>query len=76
MVSETPIQPILMGDAEKAVAVSEKLRSRGFWVQAIRAPTVRQGAARLRCVLNATHSVDQVIGLAEALAASLGESDE
>jgi 8-amino-7-oxononanoate synthase len=66
--STTPIQPLLVGESGRAVALSEALLARGFWVSAIRPPTVPQGSARLRVTLSAAHSESQVDALLEALA--------
>ena len=63
--SITPIQPILIGDSEAAMASSRKLFDDGFWVTAIRPPTVPRGSARLRITLSAGHTdtqVDQLVG--------------
>jgi len=71
MPSQTPIQPLLVGGNEQAVALSEGLRARGIWVPAIRPPTVPQGTARLRISLSAAHSeqdVAQLIGVLHELA--------
>lgn len=67
MVSETPIQPLLVGGNADAVALSDGLRERGIWVPAIRPPTVPQGTARLRISLSAAHDAQDVAQLAEAL---------
>lgn len=67
MHSFTPIQPLLVGTNEDAVALSEGLRARGIWVPAIRPPTVPQGTARLRISLSAAHSADDVAQLIEDL---------
>jgi 8-amino-7-oxononanoate synthase len=67
MPSETPIQPLLVGDNAQAVALSEGLRARGIWVAAIRPPTVPAGTARLRITLSAAHSEADVQQLLEAL---------
>ena len=69
--SDTPIQPVLLGAAARAVAVSAALRARGLWVPAIRPPTVPANAARLRVSLSAAHSEADVARLLEALAAAL-----
>jgi 8-amino-7-oxononanoate synthase len=64
MSSETAIQPLLIGDNQQALKLSEDLRERGIWVAAIRPPTVPQGTARLRITLSAAHTeadVDQLI---------------
>jgi 8-amino-7-oxononanoate synthase len=69
--SPSPIQPVLLGDSARALLVSEKLFDAGFWVAAIRPPTVPRAAARLRITLSAAHSEQQVDALLEALAAAL-----
>ncbi len=51
MDSPTPIQPIIIGDSGKAMAISAKLRQLGILVGAIRPPTVPAGSARLRITL-------------------------
>jgi 8-amino-7-oxononanoate synthase len=69
--SATPIQPLLLGSSESALEVSRKLWDLGFWVAAIRPPTVPAGTARLRITLTAAHSEIQIDRLLEALAHSL-----
>ncbi len=68
MDSFTPIQPILIGDAGRALQLSRMLRERGLLVTAIRPPTVPAGSARLRVTLTAAHSAAQVQLLLNALA--------
>jgi 8-amino-7-oxononanoate synthase len=65
--SDTPIQPLIVGDNRAALDLAEGLRSRGIWVPAIRPPTVPQGTARLRIALSAAHGVEHVDELAGAL---------
>jgi 8-amino-7-oxononanoate synthase len=69
MESNTPIQPLLLGDNASALAASAALEQKGFLVGAIRPPTVPEGRARLRVTLSAAHSEAQV----DALLAALGE---
>ena len=66
--SYTPIQPVLLGDNARALAVASTLQERGFLVSAVRPPTVAQGQARLRVTLNALHSEKDVDSLVAALA--------
>jgi 8-amino-7-oxononanoate synthase len=68
MDSPTPIQPILVGSSERALALSAALRARGILVGAIRPPTVPAGSARLRVTFSASHSEAQVERLLEILA--------
>jgi 8-amino-7-oxononanoate synthase len=66
--SPTPIQPIMVGDSDRALRLSQMLRERGLLVSAIRPPTVPAGSARLRVTLSAAHSLAQLELLLEALA--------
>ena len=68
MASDTPIQPLLVGDSGAALALSQALREQGILVTAIRPPTVAKGAARLRITFSARHTAEQVDRLLEALA--------
>ena len=65
--SNTPIQPLLIGDSAEAVRISQGLRERGILVPAIRPPTVPQGAARLRISLSAAHQPQDIARLTDAL---------
>ncbi|MGN2254090.1 8-amino-7-oxononanoate synthase [Frateuria sp. GZRe12] len=67
--SDTPIQPLLLGDADSALAAARALEARGLLVTAIRPPTVPAGQARLRITLSAAHEEEHVDRLLEALAA-------
>jgi 8-amino-7-oxononanoate synthase len=67
--SSTAIQPLIVGDSRAAMVVANALRERGFWVPAIRPPTVAQGTARLRVSLSAAHTTDDVAALTSALQA-------
>ncbi len=65
--SETAIQPIIIGDVEKTVAISQQLFDQGFHVTAIRPPTVPRGTARLRITLSAAHQREHIEQLVTAL---------
>jgi 8-amino-7-oxononanoate synthase len=65
--SPTPIQPLVIGANDEALAVMEALAERGIWVPAIRPPTVPEGSARLRIALSAAHSEADVETLITAL---------
>lgn len=58
--SSSAIQPLVIGDSKKALEVSEKLFNQGFYLSAIRTPTVPKGTERLRITLNADHTQDQI----------------
>jgi 8-amino-7-oxononanoate synthase len=65
--SFTAIQPILIGESQLAATVARGLQDLGFWVSAIRPPTVPAGTARLRITFSAEHEEHQVDALLEAL---------
>lgn len=73
--SSTPIQPIMLGGDELALATANKLREAGFYVRAIRPPTVPEGTSRLRICLSAAHTADQISGLVLALKRLLPAKD-
>jgi 8-amino-7-oxononanoate synthase len=74
MQSRTPIQPVLVGASKPAVDVSQALEEEGFFVPAIRPPTVARGKARLRVVLTARHEESDVERLLNALARAVGRA--
>ena len=76
MDSPTPIQPLLIGDSERALQLSAGLRRRGILISAIRPPTVPRGTARLRVTLSAAHEQADVDRLLEALQQTLAELPE
>jgi len=65
--SITPIQPIVIGDAKKVVKISNLLNELGFYVPAIRPPTVPTESARLRVSISALHSKGDIKKLAQAI---------
>jgi 8-amino-7-oxononanoate synthase len=68
--SHSAIQPIVLGDADHAVTASHALEAAGFFVTAIRPPTVPVGQARLRVTLSAAHEeqdIDRLLGALEAV---------
>jgi 8-amino-7-oxononanoate synthase len=67
MPSDTAIQPLMIGDAEKALAASEQLKSLGLWVTAIRYPTVPKHTDRLRITLTAGHEIRDIEALVDGL---------
>jgi glycine C-acetyltransferase len=64
--SATPIIPVLVGEAAQAMALRQELRAQDVYVQAFAFPVVPRGAARVRCIVSAAHSDEDV---AEALRA-------
>ena len=71
--STTAIQPLIIGDAELTVQLASRLRERGYWVGAIRPPTVPIGAARLRITLSAAHTKADISALLAALTTASAE---
>ncbi len=63
-----PIVPVILGEDDRAVRVSERLAELGFYVPAIRPPTVAEGTARLRVSLSAAHDGESVATLVAAIA--------
>jgi 8-amino-7-oxononanoate synthase len=66
--AQSPIVPLVLGDAAAALNASRALENEGFLVAAIRPPTVPEGAARLRFAFSAIHRDEDVARLAEAVA--------
>lgn len=62
----TPIVPVIVGNAEKALTLSNQLAAHGCYVPAIRPPTVPAGGARLRITLSASHTDAQIETLLHA----------
>jgi glycine C-acetyltransferase len=58
--SETPIVPIIIGDEVKTVEFSKKLFSEGVFGLRIVFPMVARGAARIRCIVTATHTQEEL----------------
>jgi len=65
--SNTAIQPVVIGENNEALKASQRLYDTGFWVPAIRPPTVPAHTARLRITLSAAHDANAVARLAEAV---------
>jgi len=59
-ISQTPITPVMLGDAKLAQEFSKNLFKEGIFAQAIGYPTVPKGKARIRVMISATHSKDDL----------------
>lgn len=68
MASSSAIQPIIVGASDKAIAMSDYLKSHGLWVSAIRPPTVPVNTARLRVTLSNNHQLSHIDTLVDSLA--------
>ena len=66
--SQTAVQPLIIGSNEAALHAMQQLWDQGYWVPAIRPPTVAPGTARLRLSLSAAHTVQDLQRLLQALA--------
>jgi len=67
MDSQTAIQPVIIGDTQATVKMSEQLLTQGILITAIRPPTVPEGTARLRITLSAAHNHAHIDKLVSAL---------
>jgi len=65
--SSSAIFPWMVGEEQAALDLASALQSEGFFVPAIRYPTVAKGAARLRITVTAAHEEDQIRALCEAI---------
>lgn len=69
--SATPITPVIVGEAERAHALSDRLRQRGVFVQSVAFPTVPRDAARVRAMVSAAHSRDDLTRAIDAFGESM-----
>lgn len=67
MPSDTAVQPIVIGDNAESLQAAATLCEQGFWVPAIRPPTVPVGTARLRITLSAAHTSEDLALLIDAV---------
>lgn len=67
MPSQTPIQPLILGQEQSAIDASQLLETMGIWVSAIRPPTVPAGTSRLRITLTAEHRQQHIDQLLDGL---------
>ena len=73
--SNTPIQPLMIGESENALQISQALRHAGILVSAIRPPTVPAHTARLRITLSCLHEKSHLDQLLEALDRAVNQSE-
>lgn len=71
--SQTAIQPLIIGDSQKAVKIANQLKALGFWVTAIRPPTVPVNSARLRITITTSHELQDIKQLVTAISTILSE---
>lgn len=65
--ADCPIVPLILNGEQQALEVARLLQDQGFWVSAVRPPTVPRGTSRLRMTVSGQHSQGQVQGLVLAL---------
>jgi 8-amino-7-oxononanoate synthase len=70
--STTHIIPVIIGDSKDALRISKELYDRGFFIVAIRPPTVPAGAARLRISVQSDHTKEQLDALVDAMEDIIG----
>ena len=58
--SESPITPVIVGDGARAMTLSDRLFAKGVFAQGIAFPTVARDKARVRTIVTATHTQDQL----------------
>jgi len=71
--SETQIVPLVIGEADDAMALCERLLEGGLFAQAIRPPTVAPGTCRLRLTVMATHPIADLRRAARLIGAATHE---
>src|SRR6187399_1192349 len=71
--SESPITPVIVGDAALAMKLSDRLFELGVFAQGIGFPTVPQGKARVRTIVSATHTRDDLSFALDAFATAVEE---
>jgi 8-amino-7-oxononanoate synthase len=64
---ETPIIPLITGDEQRALQLQNRLIEKGFFVPAIRPPSVPSGTSRLRFTLSTAHTNDMINRLVDSL---------
>jgi 8-amino-7-oxononanoate synthase len=69
--SNSPIQPVIIGSDTNALFVAEQLRASGFYVRAIRPPTVPPETSRLRLCISAAHKPEDIEGLVDTLESTM-----
>ncbi len=74
--SKAHIVPIKVGEAQSALDLSKKLFKDGYFVQAIRPPTVPKGSSMLRVTAMSEHSPEDIEGFTRAVIAGMGGIDE
>jgi 8-amino-7-oxononanoate synthase len=70
---DSPIIPVIFGEAERALQAAERLKEKGFLVVAVRPPTVARGGSRVRLTISCDHTDGEVAQLMGAMRGIVGE---
>ena len=73
---ETPIIPLIIGDAKKTMEISQKLFEQGLFISGVRPPTVPEGESRLRITVTASHSKEEIECLVSSLQGLILKSEK
>ena len=76
MPSDTAIQPILIGESERTIAITDHLKTKGIWTTAIRPPTVAKGSARLRVTLTVNHQKQDIALLVKQIRQAIDANND
>ena len=76
MSQDSPVVPVIVGDSQKCMALSQRLFDRGISVMPIIFPAVPEDAARLRFFLSCTHTAEQIRTTVDAVAEELAVLDQ
>lgn len=71
--ADSPILPVILGNARRSLRAAEELQQQGLWVLAVRPPTVPRGGSRLRVTLSSEHTDDELEQLIGALTKLLND---
>ncbi|CDX35974.1 8-amino-7-oxononanoate synthase [Mesorhizobium sp. SOD10] len=74
--SGSQIQPIIIGDNRRTMAVAAALQARGFDIRGIRPPTVPEGTSRLRISLTLNVDKAAISAMIDALVEALAQNDQ
>ncbi|RUW44817.1 8-amino-7-oxononanoate synthase, partial [Mesorhizobium sp. M1A.F.Ca.ET.072.01.1.1] len=74
--SGSQIQPIIIGDNRRTMAVAAALQTRGFDIRGIRPPTVPEGTSRLRISLTLNVDKAAISAMIDALVEALAQNDQ
>jgi 8-amino-7-oxononanoate synthase len=68
---DSPIIAVVVGDAQQAIGISQRMADAGYWIPAIRPPTIPPNQSRLRITLSSEHSDTEIDGMIAAMAGAI-----